>query len=152
MKIYTFRATQFVPAPLDSCWDFFSSPGNLATITPPSMAFKITSESEPEMYAGQIITYTVKPLPMLRMTWVTEISQVKPGEFFIDEQRFGPYRFWHHKHFFKEVEGGVEMTDIVHYALPMGIFGRVALPLVKNRLAAIFLFRRRRIEELFPSR
>jgi ligand-binding SRPBCC domain-containing protein len=36
-----------------------------------------------------------------------------------DEQRFGPYALWHHKHFWR-TENGTKMTDIVHYALPLG--------------------------------
>lgn len=150
MKIFTLRTTQFIPASLDECWSFFSSPENLEKITPPSMAFKILSEKEPKMYAGQIIIYSVKPFPFIKMTWVTEISQVKKGEFFIDEQRFGPYKFWHHKHFFKSVPGGVEMNDVIHYALPFGIFGRMALPIVKNQLSNIFQFRKNKIEKVFP--
>jgi ligand-binding SRPBCC domain-containing protein len=152
MKIYTHRSSQFVPASLDVCWEFFSAPANLAKITPPSMEFRIISDPEPEMYAGQIITYTVKPLPFMRTTWVTEISQVKNKAFFIDEQRFGPYRFWHHKHFFRQVENGVEMTDIVHYVLPMGFLGRIAISFVRKQLSQIFEFRKARVEELFPSR
>lgn len=114
------------------------------------MGFDITSETEEKMYAGQIITYTVRPLFNIPMTWVTEITHVKDKEFFVDEQRFGPYALWHHKHFFKEIEKGVEMTDRVDYALPLGILGQIAHPIiVKNKLKEIFDFRYKKVEELF---
>ncbi|MFN4233572.1 MAG: SRPBCC family protein [Bacteroidia bacterium] len=150
MKIYTLKTKQIIPVSLDEAWDFFSSPKNLKTITPPYMGFDITSETEEKMYAGQIITYTVRPLFNIPMTWVTEITHVKDKEFFVDEQRFGPYALWHHKHFFKEIEKGVEMTDRVDYALPLGILGQIAHPIiVKNKLKEIFDFRYKKVEELF---
>ena len=149
MKLYTFKTTQFIPADLQTCWDFFSSPGNLQKITPPSMGFLITSEPEPAMYAGQIISYKVKPLAGIAITWVTEITQVKEKSFFIDEQRFGPYKFWHHKHFFREAEGGVEMTDLVHYAIPFGIFGRLGHFMIKKKLQEIFDYRNTVIKKMF---
>lgn len=104
------------------------------------------------MYSGQIIIYSVSPFPFFKTTWVTEITQVKPGEFFIDEQRFGPYKFWHHKHFFKPVPGGVEMTDLIHYALPFGVLGILILPLIKRQLDQIFRFRMSKIEVYFPKK
>jgi ligand-binding SRPBCC domain-containing protein len=150
MKIYTLKTKQIIPVTLDVAWDFFSSPKNLKTITPPYMGFDITSNTDEKMYAGQIITYTVRPLLNIPMTWVTEITHVKDKEFFVDEQRFGPYALWHHKHFFKAVENGVEMTDQVDYALPLGLLGRIAHPIiVKNKLEEIFDFRYKKVEELF---
>lgn len=150
MKIYTLKTKQIIPVSLDEAWDFFSSPKNLKTITPPYMGFDITSNTDEKMYAGQIITYTVRPLLNIPMTWVTEITHVKDKEFFVDEQRFGPYALWHHKHFFKAVENGVEMTDQVDYALPLGILGQIAHPIiVKNKLKEIFDFRYKKVEELF---
>lgn len=150
MKIYTLITKQIIPVSIDEAWDFFSSPKNLKIITPPYMGFDITNEVADKMYAGQIITYTVRPLFNIPMTWVTEITHVKDKEFFVDEQRFGPYALWHHKHFFKEIEKGVEMTDQVDYALPLGILGQFAHPIiVKNKLKEIFDFRYKKIEELF---
>jgi ligand-binding SRPBCC domain-containing protein len=148
MKIKTLTKVQFIPIDAGLCWDFFSDPSNLAKITPPSMGFRITS-AQTGMYPGQIITYSVRPIAGIPVTWVTEITQVKKGEYFIDEQRFGPYKFWHHKHFFMEVPGGVEMTDIVHYALPLDPFSRIFLPFVKKKLEEIFQFRSKYIEREF---
>jgi ligand-binding SRPBCC domain-containing protein len=149
MKLYTFQTTQFIPADIHTCWEFFSSPANLSRITPPSMGFLITSQPESKMYAGQIISYKVKPVLGIPVAWVTEITQVKENEFFIDEQRFGPYKFWHHKHFFKPVQGGVEMTDLVHYAIPFGILGRMGHFFIRKKLKEIFAYRNEVVDKTF---
>jgi ligand-binding SRPBCC domain-containing protein len=152
MKIYELRHTQFIPATLEECWDFFSSPKNLKKITPKHMGFEITNNPGEKMYQGQIITYFVKPIAGIPLSWVTEITTVKEPLFFIDEQRFGPYTFWHHQHWFKEVGGGVEMTDIVHYALPLGFLGRIANRLfVKKQLNKIFNCRIKAVEDIFGT-
>jgi ligand-binding SRPBCC domain-containing protein len=127
MKIYTLKRSQFLPLSLNEAWKFFSTPRNLAKITPTHMGFKILYMSGgEEAYAGQIIRYHVNVLPGIKMQWVTEITHVKEPFHFIDEQRFGPYALWHHQHHFKEVAGGVEMIDEVNYAIPFGIVGRLA--------------------------
>lgn len=146
-----FEYIQFVPASLDVVWDFFSSPANLSRITPPEMGFIITSPEQTEMYPGMFITYKVSPAPGIKLNWVTEITQISTGKFFIDEQRRGPYRIWHHEHHFKKVEGGVEMRDILYYAVPFGFIGKLAnLIFVRNKVKQIFIFREKRISELFP--
>ncbi len=152
MKLYKLETKQLVNVPIDECWDFFSSPRNLKEITPDYMGFEIIDEIEEKMYPGQIIQYFVKPVLGIPMKWVTEITQVKDKEFFIDEQRFGPYRLWHHKHFFKEVDGGTEMRDVVHYGLPLGILGRMAHSLfIKKQLKTIFDYRFQKVNELFNA-
>ena len=152
MKVYKKETVQFVNATLDECWTFFSNPKNLQKITPQSMGFKITDFDGNSMYAGQIIQYKVTPLLGLKLSWTTEITQVKDKSYFIDEQRFGPYSFWHHKHFFEEVDGQVKMTDVVHYALPLGFLGRIMNSLiVENKLKEIFDHRRVIVEKLFNS-
>ncbi len=147
-----FEFTQFVPASLDVVWDFFSSPSNLSKITPPEMGFLITSPEQPEMYPGMFITYKVSPALGIKLNWVTEITQVNAKKFFIDEQRRGPYSIWHHEHHFKEVEGGVEMHDILSYHVPFGLIGRLAdMAFVKNKVKQIFTYREKKILELFPT-
>lgn len=147
-----FEFTQFVPARLDEVWDFFSSPANLSKITPPGMGFIITSPPQPGMYPGMFISYKVSPFLGIKLNWVTEITHVREKLFFVDEQRRGPYSIWHHEHHFREVEGGVEMHDILHYQVPLGILGTLADHLfVKNKVRGIFSFREKRIRELFPS-
>ena len=133
-----------------TCWDFFSDPKNLSKITPQSMGFIVRTELPDKMYEGLMIEYTVSPMLGIPMNWITEIKTVKNHSFFVDEQRKGPYRIWHHEHHFKEVEGGVEMTDIVSYELPLGFLGRLMHPiLVKNKLKEIFDYRRQKVDELF---
>jgi len=142
---------QFVPASLEIVWDFFSSPGNLSDITPPGMGFLITSPVQSGMYPGMLITYKVSPFLGKKLNWVTEISQVREKRYFIDEQRSGPYSIWHHEHHFSEVEGGVEMRDILFYKVPYGIIGKLAdLLIVSRKVNEIFKFREKRINELFP--
>ncbi len=140
-----------MPVTIDKAWDFFSSPANLKEITPDNLDFKILSKHHGQkMYPGQIIEYTVRPLLGIPMYWMTEITHVAPREFFVDEQRFGPYSLWHHQHHFKIIEGGVEMTDIVHYKLPLWFLGDIANALyVKNELRKIFQFRLQKVEQLF---
>nr|WP_294932417.1 SRPBCC family protein [uncultured Flavobacterium sp.] len=151
MKIYKIETVQHLNASIEECWDFFSSPKNLQTITPDTMSFEIQDYDGKRMYPGQIITYTLKPLFGIKINWVTVITVSQQNQYFIDEQRFGPYALWHHKHFFEPAEnGGTKMTDIVHYAIPFGYLGCVMNTLVVNKkINAIFDFRRTKIEELF---
>ena len=141
--IYTLEVTQFLNIPIGEAWKFFSSPANLEKITPAHMGFVITSGTPASMYPGQIITYRVSPFAGFTTNWVTEITHVSEGSYFVDEQRFGPYRMWHHEHHFTAKNQGVVMTDRVTYKLPFGIFGRMAHALfVRKQLRKIFEFRR----------
>jgi len=150
LKIYTFHAKQRLPMTKQEAWDFLSKPENLKTITPSYMGFDILSGADRPMYAGQIIQYVVTPVLKIKTKWVTEITHMVDGSYFVDEQRFGPYALWHHKHFIKEIEGGVEMEDIIDYKVPFGIIGRLVHPiLVKPKLQEIFEFRRKKLNELF---
>ena len=150
MKIYTLHTKQNLPISIETAWEFLSSPKNLKIITPDYMGFKTLSGDEKEMFAGQIIQYIVTPVLGIPMKWVTEITHVVYKKYFVDEQRFGPYALWHHKHFLKEIPGGVEMEDIVDYKVPMGILGQMAHPfLVKPKLKEIFDYRRAKLIELF---
>ena len=150
MKVYKKETVQHINASLEECWNFFSSPRNLQKITPETMGFQITDFDNQSMYAGQIIQYKISPLFGLKLNWVTEITKVKDKAYFIDEQRFGPYSFWHHKHFFEATPNGVKMTDVVHYALPFGFFGRIINALiVRNKLKAIFDFRHVKVDQIF---
>ncbi len=150
MKIYSLEATQYLPITIDEAWDFLSNPNNLKTITPDYMGFDILSGNERAMYPGQIIQYIVTPVLGIKTKWVTEITHIVPNQYFVDEQRFGPYALWHHKHFLTEVEGGVKMEDMIHYKLPFGWIGQLAHPwLVKPKLKEIFQYREEKLTELF---
>lgn len=150
MKLHVLERQVRLPVTPATAWDFFSDARNLAKITPPDMGFEVTSPLPDRMYAGMIITYRVRPLLGVPVTWVTEITHVDEGRLFVDEQRFGPYRFWHHQHRFREVPGGVEVHDLIHYALPRGAGPARAL-LVAPRLEAIFDHRMRVLEETFGT-
>lgn len=151
MAIKTLKTTQILPISIEEAWAFFSSPANLNDITPSDMRFDITSEVPVRMYEGLIITYKVSPFLNLPLDWVTEITHIREPYYFVDEQRKGPYRIWHHEHHFREVDGGVEMTDILHYDVGKWVFGQLAsLIFVDSKVRQIFSFREKKLKELFP--
>lgn len=148
--MYQIKFKQIIPTDLQTCWSFFSSPQNLKTITPDYMGFEVLVDLPEKMYSGLMIEYRVKPLLGIPLKWITEITHVDDLKFFVDEQRKGPYKIWHHEHHFKEVPGGVEMIDIISYELPFGIIGNAVNPiLVKQKLKEIFDYRFKKVEEIF---
>ena len=152
MKIYRFVRNQKIPIDKNEAWKFLSDPNNLKKITPDYMGFDILEKENTKMYSGQIIKYIVTPIFGIKMNWVTEITHVKDFEYFVDEQRFGPYKFWHHKHLIKEIKDGVEMIDILDYALPFGFAGRFFHPIIiKPKLNEIFNYRRNKLIEIFGN-
>lgn len=141
-KTFCLKETHKIPVNIDEAWSFFSNPLNLKEITPPSLNLLVTNEMPEKMHAGMIITYVVEPFPKIKMSWVTEITNMQEPFFFVDEQRFGPYKFWHHQHLFKEIDGGVEVTDLVHYKIRGWFFSSFINNLiVKNELQKIFSYR-----------
>lgn len=152
MKVNTLKYSQILPISLDRAWNFLSSPKNLKLITPKSMNFNITEWDNRDSYSGQIIQYTVEPIFGIKLKWVTEITHLQKNKYFVDEQRFGPYSFWHHKHFLKEVEGGVLMEDIIHYKLPYGFFGElINIFFVRKKLKEIFSYRKNELIKIFQN-
>ena len=150
MKLYQIKTQQKLPISIEKAWDFFSNPKNLKKITPEEMSFEIISGAEKSIYPGQIIQYNVSPIFGIKLRWVTEITHVIDNKYFVDEQRFGPYSLWHHKHFFKEIKGGILMEDVVDYKIPLGWLGQLAhFIFVKNRLKKIFKFRENMLVKLF---
>ena len=150
-KVYSLKKVQLLPAGIDKAWDFFSNPINLQQITPGNMGFRVISKHHgDQLYAGQLIEYTIKPLFGIPLYWMTEITHVENKKYFVDEQRFGPYSLWHHQHHFNKVGAGVEMTDIVHYKIPFWFLGDIANSLlVKQQLNEIFDYRFKKIQEIF---
>jgi ligand-binding SRPBCC domain-containing protein len=147
------KVEQFLPISLEKAWDFFSSPKNLNEITPPEMTFKIIYDIPEKMYEGLMITYKVSPMLNIPLDWVTEITHVKENEFFVDEQRIGPYNIWHHEHHFKAVEGGVLMTDILHYDIGKSIFGWIAGKLfVDAKVNGIFSYREQKLKTMIENK
>jgi ligand-binding SRPBCC domain-containing protein len=153
MAQHVLERSQLLPITLEEAWSFFSSPKNLARITPPDMGFVIREPFDnAPTYAGQRITYTVKPLLGIPLTWVTLIAEVEAPRRFVDTQLKGPYKRWWHVHTFEEVDGGVLMRDRVEYELPMGPLGELAHGIfVKQRLEHIFNYRLTTLEKLFPG-
>lgn len=153
-KVYSFKTVQVIPTDLNTAWDFFSNPNNLKNITPSNLGFKVISKYQGDvMYPGQVIEYKVSPLLGLPLYWMTEITHVEDKKYFVDEQRYGPYSLWHHQHHFKEVKGGVEMTDIVHYKIPFWFLGDIANSLfVAQQVKGIFDFRFKKVEEMFVTK
>ena len=150
MKLYRLETVQNLPISQKEAWDFLSDPKNLKRITPEYMGFEILSGASDKMYAGQIIQYVVTPVMSIPTKWVTEITHVDEGKYFVDEQRFGPYALWHHKHFIKPIHKGVEMIDIIDYKIPFGILGQLVHPIiVAPKLKEIFEFRKHALNEMF---
>ncbi len=152
MGFFQLKTKQFLYAGIDEVWDFISSPSNLKEITPKHMGFDITSKGLPQkMYPGMIISYRVKPLPGIPLTWVSEITHIEEKKYFIDEQLVGPYSIWHHEHHIEEKDNGVLMTDIVSYKPPMAFLGSIANVLfIKKQLNRIFTYREKAMEKRFP--
>ena len=151
MKVHCLEREQTLPVSLSEAWEFFSDSNNLDAMTPPDLGFETSSGNHELMFQGQIIVHRIQLAPLVSTNWVTEITHVKDREYFIDEQRSGPYRFWHHLHRFEECEQGTKMLDRVHYALPFYPFGDIALPLVRSKLNHIFDFRKTTLEDRFGS-
>ena len=150
--MYQYTSRQELAITMEQAWTFLSDPKNLKRITPDYMGFDIISGAERKMFPGQIIQYRLTPILGIPFRWVTEITHVQEGEFFVDEQRFGPYTFWHHKHFIKKTENGVVMEDIVDYKLPLGPLGWLAHVLfVREKVKQIFDYREKALNEIFNS-
>lgn len=143
---------QFIPADRATVWAFFATPRNLDELTPPDLRFRILGEVPERMYAGQLIEYRISPLPGVWLRWLTEIRHVREGEYFVDEQRIGPYRLWYHEHLFAPAPGGVVMTDRVTYDVGWGPAGWLAERLwVRRPLDHIFAYRRRCVAARFGA-
>jgi len=150
MKIFKIHTKQKLPITIEEGWGFLSNPKNLSCITPNYMKFKITDCDFKPVYQGQIIQYTVRPLLNIPLKWVTEITHVVNENYFVDEQRFGPYSLWHHKHFLRDIDGGIEMEDIIHYKIPLGFIGEfLNFLFIKNQLKEIFEYRKNKLIEIF---
>tara|TARA_B100000575_G_C22795073_1_gene469840 strand:+ start:50 stop:511 length:462 start_codon:yes stop_codon:yes gene_type:complete len=150
LKLYQIKTEQKLPISIEKAWDFFSDPKNLKDITPGEMGFEIISGADESIYPGQIIQYNVSPIFGIKLRWVTEITHVVKNKYFVDEQRFGPYSLWHHKHFFKKIKGGILMEDVVDYKIPLGWMGQLAhFVFVKNKLNKIFKYRENKLVKLF---
>ncbi len=152
MRLFRLERIQDLPIELDQAWEFFSTPANLGCITPDWLYFDIRCALPERMFAGQIIEYRIRLGPLFSVRWITEITHVEEQRSFVDEQRFGPFRFWHHLHVFERIPNGARMTDRVHYGLGLGVLGNILeRSYVRPRLEAIFDHRAQTLRERFGS-
>ena len=148
--MHILKQEQLLPISLEQAWDFFATPKNLNEVTPADLTFQITSVLPERMYEGLMITYKIKPMLNIPLDWCTEITHIKEMEYFVDEQRSGPYKIWHHEHHFKAVKGGVLMTDLLYYEIGLSIFGWLAGELfVHKKVREIFNYRYKTLENYF---
>jgi ligand-binding SRPBCC domain-containing protein len=152
MKLFQINRQQCLPLSIEEAWTFFSDPRNLQKITPPSLRFEVLSDLPERIYPGELITYRIRPFLGIPLKWITEITHVFEPRLFIDEQRFGPYRFWQHQHHFRRIAGGVEVRDLVHYSLYGGpLASLIDTAVVRKQLTTIFDYRREYLEKTFGS-
>lgn len=152
MKVHSLKSVQTLNISVHNAWQYFSTPLNLPVITPSWLGFQVVSDVPDRMYGGLMIEYTVTPLPLFKFKWLTEITHVREPYFFVDEQREGPFKLWHHQHFFEPSGSNCVVTDIVHYIMPFGVIGGAVHGFqVRKRLEEIFRFRRKKLTELFSS-
>jgi ligand-binding SRPBCC domain-containing protein len=154
MPIHTLQRKLVIPTTRGEAWEFFSDPRNLSKITPAELGFRTVTPGLPaHVYPGLMIEHRVSPMFGVPISWLTEITQVREGEFFVDEQRVGPYAIWHHEHHFRDAPGGgVEMEDRITYALPWGWIGNFVHPLVvRPQLERIFAHREQAVRRIFPG-
>ena len=150
--IHQLKQEQFLPISLETAWDFFATPQNLNLITPKELVFEIRSSLPEKIYPGLIISYRIKPMLNVPLEWVTEITHMHASAYFVDEQRKGPFRIWHHEHHFKAVEGGVLMTDLLHYDIGKSVLGWLAGHLfVHRQVKEIFEYRYQLLEKHFKA-
>lgn len=147
-----FKQQQLLPVTIEEAWNFFATPRNLNNVTPPQLVFTITSPVPDTMYEGLIITYKIKPMLNIAVDWCTEITHIKEHIYFVDEQRKGPYRMWHHEHHFKQVQGGVLMTDLLYYDIGKSFLGKLADRIfVHKKVKEIFACRYQILETYFSK-
>jgi ligand-binding SRPBCC domain-containing protein len=149
--IHEYEVEQKLPISLEMAWDFFSSPKNLSTITPPEMEFRILTENlKDEIHEGMEIDYKVRPLLRIPMKWKTRICKIEDKKTFTDIQLKGPYTIWEHTHHFQTCEDGILMRDYIRYKIPMGIIGHWMNSLfIRKKIKSIFDFRKETLEKLF---
>jgi ligand-binding SRPBCC domain-containing protein len=149
MKLHRIHRRQVIPISIIEAWKFFSNPVNLSRITPPWLNLTVISDIPRSMHSGMIISYRITPLIRVPTLWISEITHVNMPTYFVDEQRLGPFRFWHHQHLFKEVGRNVEMQDLVNYVMPLGPIGEMVHTIsMRKKVEAIFDFRQKALERI----
>ncbi len=136
----------WVALPRDKVFAFFADAQNLEILTPPWLNFKVLTPAPIIMKAGALIDYRLR-VHGIPLRWQSEITVWEPPVCFVDAQRRGPYTAWVHAHVFEERDGGTLVKDCVHYSVLGGAL--VDRLLVRRDVAAIFNFRRQKLQALF---
>jgi ligand-binding SRPBCC domain-containing protein len=151
MQIHQLYRRQELNMALAEAWDFFSSPHHLNDITPAFFHVEITSGVPPKIYAGLMIGYRMKAVFGIPMAWLSEISHCDEPKRFVYQQRLGPFKFWSHEVCLTETGQGVQLEDIVFYAMPFGWLGDLFNRwLIADRLERIFDARRDCLKRQWP--
>ena len=152
MKLERIQTVQRLPIQLEEAWDFFTSPKNLRLITPHWLDFQLNQEPPEYMHPGTIISATIRPFPVYSTNWISEITHIRPPQFYITEQRFGPFKMWHHEHHFTAIDDGVEIEDIIMYGMHFGKIGSLFHNVfIRKKLHDAFSFRAQALEQRFGS-
>lgn len=78
-------------------------------------------------------------------------THVMEKQYFVDEQRMGPYAIWHHEHFIEPHPEGVRMKDVIHYRPPLGFLGNLANAIfIRKQLNRILEHRKVVLNRIFP--
>ncbi len=148
MRTHRLEREQFLPHPCERVFAFFAQARNLERLTPSWLSFQVLTAEPIEMRVGTLIDYRLR-VHGLPLRWQSRIEEWVPGESFVDHQVKGPYRLWHHRHTFQSRGSGTVVGDVVNYALPFGVVGDLADPLLVRRdLRRIFAFRHETVERL----
>jgi ligand-binding SRPBCC domain-containing protein len=149
MKIFRFLTELWLPRPRTEVFAFFADAHNLQVLTPPWLNFEILTPRPIAMRTGTLIEYKLR-LRGIPIRWRTEITDWQPPLSFVDEQQYGPYQQWIHRHWFEEKDGGTLCHDKVRYAVLGGAF--VNKFFVRRDVEKIFEFRREKLQELFGGK
>lgn len=152
MIVHRIERRQRLHRPLEEVFAFFAQAHNLERITPPWLRFELRRDRPIQMGVGTVIDYRLH-VHGVPVRWRSRIEEWEPGRGFVDRQLRGPYRLWHHRHWFEAEGDDTVVGDRVDYALPLGWIGEIAHGLfVRRDLERIFDFRHRAVAAQLPPR
>jgi len=161
---HSFQTEQWLPYPRERVFAFFADPANL----PPLMPGWQRARVERALYVappasstggvaageGSLITISFRAIPWvpLRLEWDAYIVEFRWNDFFCDEQRRGPFKYFRHCHRVRDERDGSIVSDAVEYELPLGWLGDLANGLVmKRQIRALFSYRQRMLPLLLSQ-
>ena len=120
----TIHLTSFVAAPQDVVFDLHRNIG----------LHKVSMEHFKEEVVGGVrsglinkdetVTWKGKHLFKTRY-FTSKITEMKPFESFTDKMVKGDFKSFEHQHFFKSVDNGTIVIDIIKYETPYGFIGEM---------------------------